>query len=118
MSELVATRTTMRIRIEGRVATVCLQQPCVLCGRPFEIQNGAEEILIARDARGARLGTVCPRCALAGEEILRERMLARAERLKARAEELERWSDGEMLLPDSGEPSASRETRSFPRGAL
>lgn len=118
MSELVATRTTMRIRVEGRVGTVCLRQPCALCGRPFDIQNGAEEILVAREGDGARIGKVCPRCVLAGEETLREWMLARAERLKERAEELERWSSGEMLLPDPGELSASAPTGRPPGGGL
>lgn len=85
----------------GRVGTICLHGPCVLCGKPFDIQNGAE-IVELHDGEGHRSGKVCPACASSSEEALKERLLARAERLREKAEELERWS-GEMILPSSQE---------------
>jgi hypothetical protein len=83
----------------GRVGTVCLRQPCVLCGKPFDIRNG-QEVIELHDGEGRRPGEVCPTCASSDEEILKERLLARAGRLREKAEELERWS-GEMLAPPS-----------------
>jgi hypothetical protein len=85
----------------GRVGTICLRQPCVLCGKSFDIKNG-EQVVELHDGGGHRAGEVCPACASSHREALKERLLARAERLREKAEELERWS-GEMLaLPQGG----------------
>lgn len=88
----------MRVRAEGRVGTICLRQPCALCGRAFNVQNGAR-LLVARDEDGGRIGEICPRCAGYDEGSLRQKMVARAGRLRERAEELERWSRAEIRLP-------------------
>jgi len=85
----------------GRVGTICLHGPCVLCGRPFDIQNGAE-IVELYDDEGRRAGRICPVCASSSDEDLKERLLARAGRLREKAEELERWS-GDLTGPYSGE---------------
>lgn len=119
MSELVVTQASMRIRAEGRVGTLCLRQPCALCGRPFDIQNG-EEVLIAREADGGRIGEVCPRCAGSDEEHLKEWLAARAGRLREKTEELERWSRGGIQAPGPQvEPSAAgSRPQNSPRGRL
>lgn len=118
----------MRVRAEGRVGTICLRQSCAVCGRAFNIQNGAA-ILVARDVDGGRIGEVCPRCAGSDAGSLRRSMTARAARLRERAEELERCSRAEIRLPAAEvHPDAdgnladaypgNSDPRGSPRGAL
>ncbi len=123
MSELVITQTSLRILVERRVGTICLRQPCALCGRLFDIQNGSQ-VLIARDEEGEKIGEVCPRCAGSDEDSLKKRLAARAVRLREKAEEMERWSRGGIRTPAPEEPSAgdghpeSTHPQGSPRGYL
>lgn len=111
MSQLLASRKAIRIRKEGNIGTICRRQPCVLCDRPFDIQSG-DRILVARDQNGDRMGVVCPRCARSSEEALKRGMAQRAERLRERAERLERWSEGRIETPPADDTSED------PRGVL
>jgi hypothetical protein len=100
MSEIMTRTTELTIVAERRVGTICLQQPCALCGRPFAAQNGAR--VVAAYEVGERVGAVCPDCASAEPEDLRHRLGRRAEWLREKAERLERWADADLraLSPD------------------
>ena len=101
-----AERVAVEIRAEGRVGTICLREPCALCGRDFDVQNG-ESRLVARDHKGNRLGGVCPRCALTGEHALREQLRSRAGRLRQKADELEGWAGAEIQVHPPARDSTS-----------
>jgi hypothetical protein len=94
----------VRIETRGRVGTICLRQPCALCGRYFDIE-GTVEMAVAYHGDEV-VGKACPYCASASEDVLKNRMLTRAKRLRAIAEELERWS-GEQVRAASIEAIGS-----------
>ncbi len=109
MSEtLVKKSASLKIAAGRRVGTICLRQPCALCDRPFDVQNGAQ-VVTAHDDGGGRAGLVCPRCASKAEEELREQMLERAERLREKADRLARWAEGGIQTDIAGEPAGSRQ---------
>jgi len=112
MSETM-TRTAELIIVAGRsVGTICLWGPCVLCERPFAVQNG-ERVLAANDKDGRRVGAVCPDCAVCDEAALGQKLQTRAERLRRKADELERWISGGIRasLPERPAPPPRRPNR-------
>jgi hypothetical protein len=117
MSEIMASTTELAIVAGRRVGTICMQQPCALCGRPFAAQNGAR-VVTAYEA-GDRVGAVCPQCASAEPEELRRSLGRRAERLRDKAERLERWADaGLRTLPPEERAVLRDEADARRRGAL
>lgn len=106
MSETLVKSASLNITAGRRVGTICLRQPCTLCDRPFNVENGAR-IFTAHDDRGERPGMVCPGCRAKNEEELREQLLERAERLREKADRLARWAGGNIRIDPAGEPADS-----------
>lgn len=110
MSEATAERTALEIRAEGRVGTICVRGPCVLCGRDFDVQNG-ESRLVARNRDGDRAGPVCFRCASAGGDELAWRLHSRARRMRNEAAKLEAWAEGAIWIhPDAKDAATAART--------
>lgn len=101
-----AGRPAVEVLAGGSVGTICLRGPCALCGQSFDAQNGQER-LVARDRAGNRLGLVCFRCASAGEDALRERLLSKAGRLRRNASRMERLVEGGICVHTAAREAAS-----------
>jgi ribosome-binding protein aMBF1 (putative translation factor) len=107
MSETVMRSTELTIVAGRRVGTICLRQPCALCGRPFDAQSGVR--MVAAYEAGELVGAVCPDCASAEPEELRYRLARRAERLREKAELLERWAATDLRALTPEERAAHRD---------
>ncbi len=105
MSETM-TRTAEMTNMAGRrVGTIRQWGPCVLCERPFAVQNG-ERVLAANDKDGRLVGAVCPDCAFSDRAVLGQKLQTRAERLRRKADELERWVSGGIRTSLPERPAA------------
>lgn len=99
-------RPAVEVLAGENVGTICLRGPCALCGQSFDVHNGQTR-LVARDRAGNRLGLVCFRCTSAGEDVLRERLLSKAGRLKRNASRMERLVEGGIDVHPAAREAAS-----------
>lgn len=95
------------LKIELRFNNCLMEVECLVCRRPFMLENVAA---VACDEEGNELANVCPNCVKAGEEKMKRFLSVNAMTLQQEGEELlqaaaffEEVAAGEILCPSEAE---------------